>query len=62
MADNAIAGNNGSPVTFATDDIAGVHFPRTKLVVGNDGIDGGNVSTSNPMPVTGTELFRMPLF
>ena len=53
MADNAIANNNGSPVTFATDDIgAGVQSPRMKLMLGADGVDDGNVSSANPLPVS----------
>lgn len=53
MADNAIAVNGGSPVTFATDDIAGVQHARFKV---GFGVDGSYVdaSASNPLPVTGT--------
>jgi hypothetical protein len=38
MADNvtANAGTGGS--TFATDDISGVHYPRSKVVWGSDGV------------------------
>ena len=49
MADNVTA-----PVStgvFATDDIGGVHYPRTKLSVGADGA-ASDVSTANPMPTT----------
>ena len=46
MADNAIAGNNGSPVTFATDEIGGVHHARSKVGFGVDGTYG-DVSESN---------------
>lgn len=31
MSDNAIAGNNGVPVTFATKEVAGVHTPLFSL-------------------------------
>jgi len=52
MADNAIAYNNGSPVTFATDDIGGgVQAARYKMMLGADGVDDGNVSSTNPVPV-----------
>lgn len=53
MADNAIAVNGGSPVTFATDDIGGVQHARFKV---GFGVDGAYVdaSASNPLPVTGT--------
>jgi len=50
MADNAIAGNNGSPVTFATDDIGGVHHARSKVGFGVDG-SYVDVSASNPLPI-----------
>lgn len=61
MADNAIANNGGSPVTFATDDIgAGVQSPRMKLMLGTDGVDDGNVSSSNALPTSdeGVTLLR----
>lgn len=53
MADNTVteavtvAGD-----TFAADDIAGIKFPRTKLIHGADGVNAGDVSTANPLPVT----------
>ena len=37
--------------TLATDTIAGVEFQRVKLVEGNDGVNDGDVSSSNPLPV-----------
>lgn len=55
MADNIQAkANTGAGVeVLAADDIGGVLYPRTKLVIGADGINDGDVSASNPMPVTG---------
>ena len=55
MADNLMArGNAGSGTdVLATDEIAGVHYPRTKLVIGADGVNGGDVSGANPLPVLG---------
>lgn len=52
MADN-VAVTPGSGATLAADDIGGVLYGRTKIVIGNDGVNGGDVSASNPMPVTG---------
>jgi hypothetical protein len=54
MADNVTldAGSGGD--TVAADDIGGVKFPRSKIVIGDDGTNDGDVSSSNPMPVTGT--------
>lgn len=54
MADNfeTNAGSGGS--TFAADDISGVLYPRTKIVIGADGMNDGDVSSANPLPVGGT--------
>lgn len=54
MADNTTldAGSGGD--TIATDDIGGVKFPRSKIVIGADGTNDGDVSSANPLPVTGT--------
>lgn len=57
MADNAIAVNGGSPVTFATDDIgSGVQAARYKIMLGADGVDDGNISSTNPLPVSDAKL------
>lgn len=40
--------------TTAADEIAGVKFQRIKLTLGADGVNDGDVSSSNPMPVNGT--------
>lgn len=37
MADNFVTDPGTGGVTFASDDIAGVHYPRTKMSVGVDG-------------------------
>ncbi len=51
MADNVAlnAGSGGS--TVASDDIAGLQFQRMKLIHGADGVNAGDVSTSNGLPV-----------
>jgi hypothetical protein len=51
MAENVILNPGAGGDTFAADDIAGVKFPRTKLVHGDDGINAGDVSAANPLPV-----------
>ena len=56
MADNIIANPGTGGETLATDDIGGVQFPRTKLVIGADGVNDGDVSASNPLPVTSASL------
>ena len=45
--------NDGDGSSYLnTENINGVHLERVKLVQGADGVDGGNVSSSNPMQVT----------
>lgn len=54
MADNFTARANvgvGTDV-IAADDIGGVLYPRSKIVIGADGVDGGDVSAANPLPVS----------
>lgn len=49
-----MADNLNTPVpsgaAIATDEIGGVHFPRSKMVWGADGT-ANDVSNSNPMPI-----------
>lgn len=52
MADNTqlpIPATSGDVI--ATDDIGGVKFQRVKMIHGADGVNDGDVSTSNPLPV-----------
>jgi len=49
MADN-IQVSQGAGTTMATDDVAGVQYPRVKVSVGVDG-SATDVSSGNPMPV-----------
>lgn len=49
MADNITAPATGA--VLATDDVGGVHYPRTKLSVGGNGA-AADVSESNPLPVS----------
>ena len=44
--------------TLATDTIGGIEFQRVKLVEGADGVNDGDVSSANPLPVElpGTSL------
>lgn len=51
MADNVDI-TAGTGTTIRTDDVGGVQYPASKLVVGADGVDDGFVSTANPLPVT----------
>ena len=49
MADNITAPGVGT--VFASDDISGVQYPRTKIAWGVDG-SAVDTSASNPLPVT----------
>lgn len=62
MADNitALANTGTGTDVLATDKIAGVHYPRTKIIIGADGVNGGDVSSANPLPVQGA-LVDMPV-
>jgi hypothetical protein len=51
----------GTGTTIRTDDVGGVQYPASKLVVGADGVNDGFVSTANPLPVTGTLAVTGPL-
>lgn len=64
-ADNFVANPGSGGSSFASDDIGGVHFPRLKLIFGPDGTNSGDVSATNPLPVSqaalatgGTSIFR----
>ena len=50
MADNFVTNSGTGGNTYASDDIAGIHYPRVKLSVGADGA-ATDVSDSNPMPI-----------
>lgn len=55
MADNTqlpIPSTSGDVI--AADDIAGVKFQRVKLIHGADGVNDGDVSSANPLPMIGT--------
>lgn len=52
MADNTILNTGSGGDTLATDDIGGVKYPRSKIVIGADGTNDGDVSATNPLPVT----------
>jgi hypothetical protein len=52
MADNTTLNTGTGGDVIATDDIAGVKYQRVKLVLGADGVNGGDVSSSNAMPVS----------
>lgn len=53
MADNLLV-NTGTGVSIAADLIGTDLHQRVKIVIGNDGTNGGDVSATNPIPMIGT--------
>lgn len=53
MADNVNI-TEGSGKVIAADDISSVLYQRVKVVIGVDGTNSGDVSASNPIPITGS--------
>lgn len=53
MADTYVANAGSGGNTFASDDLAGVHYPRVKISWGVDGA-AVDASATNPFPVTVT--------
>ena len=51
MADNTTLNPGAGGDIAATDDIDGVKFQRVKLTLGADGVNDGDASAGNPMPV-----------
>jgi hypothetical protein len=51
MADNTTLNPGVGGDTAAADDIDGVKYQRVKLTLGADGVNDGDVSASNPIPV-----------
>lgn len=51
MADNIILNPGTGGDTSAADDIGGVKFQRVKMVIGADGVNDGDVSNTNNLPV-----------
>lgn len=56
MADNTTLNIMTGGDVIATDDIAGVKYQRQKITIGADGVNDGDVSAANPLPVTAAAL------
>jgi len=52
MADNITLNPGIAGASLATDDIGGVHYQRSKLIFGGDGVNSGDVSETNPFPIS----------
>lgn len=51
MVDNTELSSGSGGDTIATDDISGVKYPRSKIVIGADGTNDGDVASANPLPI-----------
>lgn len=56
MADNTTLNTGTGGDVIATDDIAGVKYQRVKIIQGADGVNDGDVSSTNPLPIDGTVI------
>lgn len=51
MADNVVSNPGSGGATFASDDIGGVHYPRTKVVWGADGAANDTAAGAAALPI-----------
>ena len=51
MADNTVISLMTGGDTIATDEISGAKYQRIKLIHGADGVNAGDVSSANGLPV-----------
>lgn len=56
MADNTTLNAGSGGDVIATDDISSVKYQRVKLTLGADGVNDGDVSSSNPIPSTTADI------
>lgn len=54
MANDTVLLPGGGGDTIRTEEIGLVKYPVSKIALGAAGVDDGDVSAANPMPVTGT--------
>lgn len=52
----------GTGRNIATDSISGVDYPRSKIIIGADGTNDGDVAATNPMPVAFSTAKGGPAF
>jgi hypothetical protein len=50
LADNVVTNPGAGGATFASDDIAGIQYPRVKVTFGDDGA-AVDASATNPLPI-----------
>ena len=51
MADNVTVPSVATGPVIATDEIDGAQYQRVKLIHGSEGVNAGDVSEGNPLPV-----------
>lgn len=51
----------GEGPRVATDDISGTHYQRVKMTIGADGVNDGDVCTTNPLPVVLSATSETPI-
>lgn len=59
MADNVtmpLTGSGDATALIAADEIAGAKHQRVKITLGADGVNEGDVSSANPVPVSASSL------
>lgn len=61
MADDTILLPGGGGDRLRTEEIGIKKYPVSKIVLGAAGVDDGDVSAANPMPVTGTMVVNVGL-
>lgn len=61
MADNVQLNAGAGGSIIAADDIGGVSYQRVKVVHGADGVNDGDVSGTNPLPVLAMDRDRTVL-
>jgi hypothetical protein len=54
MPDNVELNPGTGGQVIATDEVAGIHYPKTKIVIGDDNVAPSSVSELNPLPTTAT--------
>lgn len=56
MADNVSLNPGVGGDIVAADEISGVKYQRVKLTLGGDGVNGGDVSKTNPIPIIAPDV------
>jgi hypothetical protein len=51
MSDNTTLNPGAGGDVVAADDVGGIKYQRVKLTLGADGVNDGDLSLANPMPV-----------